>query len=261
MQQPADDDRSGIGESVHALLVILVSNAIPVYGVLRLHWSVANVLALFWIENLLIAVVTCAGIVLHRRATRTLGHRRAGQLGDAPSERLGSGSLLHDYASIAVFFTLAHGVFVAVLLYAQAGDPAWQLSLPALRNGVAMLVAALSAGLLTDLPALRRRPFALLRTQVRRRLGRVFVLHVAIVLGAWTLVATGPTPAFLYVLIGLKTVWELTLAGAPERAPLPPSPDARSADAARVAAWAAAVDGARRRANEDEQTLPARQEP
>ena len=247
-------DRARMTDRLLAVGIVLVTNAIPLYGVLRLRWSVANLLALFWIENLLIAVATCIGIAAHRRATRMLGHRRAGQLGAAPSDRLGSGSLLHDYASIAVFFTLAHGVFVAAVLYAQADDPQWSLSLPALRNGVAMLAAALAAGLVADLPALRRRRFAVLRVQVQRRLGRVFVLHVAIVLGAWTLAATDSGPAFLYVLIGLKTVWELALACAPERAGAPPPPDLRGADAAaRVAAWNAAMEGARRRAIEDEQ--------
>lgn len=254
-RQPVDAaDWARIADRMIAIVVVLVTNAIPVYGVLCLHWSIANVLVLFWIENLLIALATCTAIAVHRRSTRALGHRRAGQLGDAPSDRLGSGSLLHDYASIAVFFTLAHGVFVAAVLYAQAGAPQWQLALPALRNGATMLIAVLATGFMADLPALRRRPFAALRCQVRRRLGRVFVLHVAIVLGAWLLVALDSSPAFLFLLIGLKAAWELTLAGAPERLPAPPPPDLSGKDAAaRVRAWTAAVDDARRRVVEDEQ--------
>jgi hypothetical protein len=253
-RQPIDAaDWARVADRMLAIVVVLVTNAIPLYGMSRLHWSLANVLALFWIENFLIALATCAAIAVHRRATRMLGHRRAGQLGDAPSDRLGSGSLLHDYASIAVFFTLAHAVFVAAVLYALAGDPKWQIALPALRNGAAMLVTVLAAGFVIDLPALRQRPFGRLRSQVRRRLGRVFVLHVAIVVGAWALAASGSASVFLYVLIGLKTVWELALACAPERAPAPP-PRLHGADAAaRVLAWTAAVEAARRFESEDEQ--------
>jgi hypothetical protein len=246
-------DRARLADRLLAVVVVLVTNAIPIYGVLHLHWSVANVLVLFWIENLLIALATCAGVAVHRRTTRKQGHRRAGQLGDAPSDRLGSGSLLHDYASIAVLFTLAHGVFVAAALYAQAGDPKWHLSLSALRNATALLVAVLATGFASDLPALRRRSFALLRSQVRRRLGRVFVLHVSIVVGALTLAAVESAPAFLYVLIGIKTMWELALACAPESTPAPRLPDPHRLDAARVLAWSAALDAARRRDGEDEQ--------
>ncbi|HEY6941653.1 DUF6498-containing protein [Dokdonella sp.] len=271
------DQRVGIGgptlvERVQAAVVVLVTNAIPVYGVLRLHWSVANVVVLFWIENLLVAAFTCLRIAVHRALTRKRGHWRSGQLAASSSDAVGRGaSLLGDYARIAFVFTLAHGVFVlaivAILAHDQAGEPDWQFSWTALRHGALLLVGVLGAGFLADLPGMRERPFAWVRFVVQQRMGRVLVLHLAIIFGMMAMSATHSALGLLFVLIGLKTAWELATTRA--AAPMTDRPPAwalrlgerfgRDKGGAEGLAreWMRDAEASRRRAAEDEETMPA----
>src|SRR5258708_21491936 len=69
------------------LLFVLLVNAIPLYGVKFHGWSALTVVVLYWFENLLIAVFTCARIALHRQLTRKRGHRRKGQLGTQVNDK------------------------------------------------------------------------------------------------------------------------------------------------------------------------------
>lgn len=269
MDQPVGSPTRG--EGVQAALVVLVTNAIPIYGVVRLHWSVANVFVLFWIENLLVAAFTCLRIAVHRALTRKRGHWRSGQLAASSSDTVGRGaSLLGDYARIAFVFTLAHGVFVlaitAILAHNQAGEPNWHFSWSAFRQGVLLLVGVLATGFLADLPGMRGRPFAWLRFAVQQRMGRVLILHLAIIFGMMAMAATDSALGPLFVLVGLKTAWELATPRAPA-----PMPDQPPAWALRIGArfgkdkggaegfareWKRDAAASRRRAAEDEETMP-----
>jgi hypothetical protein len=267
------DDRSAIGDRVVAIFVVLVTNAIPVYGVLRLHWSVANVLVLFWIENLLVAAFTCLRIAAHRALTLKRGHWRQGQLGAMSSDAVGRGAtLLGDYATIAFVFTLAHGVFVLAITFIlghnQPNEPNWLFSFGALRQGVLLLFGVLAVSFLADLPGMRQRRFAWIRLVVQQRMGRVLVLHLAIIFGMMAMGATNSALGLLFVLIGLKTLWELATTRAP--APMPDRPPAwalrlgerfgkdKGGAEAFVRDWKRDAEVSRRRAAEDEEAMPAR---
>jgi len=277
MDQPANAGRSAFGDRLYAVFIVLVTNAIPVYGVMQLHWSVANVLVLFWIENLLVAVFTCLRIAVHRALTRKRGHWRAGQLGAESSDEVGRGSsLLSEYATIAFVFTLAHGVFVVAITFIlgqnQPGEPNWQFSFGALRQGVLLLAGVLAAGFLADLPGMRQRPFAWIRLVVQQRMGRVLVLHLAIIFGMMGMAWSGSPMAVLYVLIGLKTLADLlgvATRGAPkiEDSDTPPPvwtmkmADKLGKDKGGATGflkkWEAERDQVRKNAIEDEKPMPA----
>jgi len=272
MDQPANTGRPAPWDRSYAIIIVLITNAIPVYGVMRLHWSVANVLVLFWIENLLVAVFTCLRIAVHRALTRKRGHWRAGQLGAESSDRFGRGmGLLRDYATIAFVFTLAHGVFVVAITFIlghnQPGEPNWQFSFGALRQGMLLLAGVLAAAFLADLPGMRQRPFAWIRLVVQQRMGRVLVLHLAIIFGMAAMGAMNSALGLLFVLIGLKTLWELATTRAP--APMPDKPPAwalrigerfgkdKGGAEGFAREWKRDAEAARRRAAEDEKTMPA----
>src|SRR3954470_24788495 len=63
------------------LVFVLLVNAVPLYGIKYLGWSIGTVLLLYWVESVLVAVFTCARIALHRALTRKSGHWRTGSLG------------------------------------------------------------------------------------------------------------------------------------------------------------------------------------
>jgi len=256
------------------LLFVLLVNAVPLYGVKYLDWSVGTVLMLYWLENLLIAVFTCARIVLHRALTRKRGHWRTGQLGSKVNGKQSGQGLLGEYAVIAFVFTLAHGIFVVAIVFLigeNRPDVAnWQFSADQFRIGALQMLAVLSADFLADALPMRSRSFAWIKAYVGQRMGRVLVLHLAIIFGMWAMAASDSPLAVLYVLIALKTLWDLAATGASAKtAALPAEPPGwalklanatakgKGGAASMQADWKRSREQMQHAAIEDEQVMPA----
>lgn len=212
-----------------ACIVVLLVNAVPVVGVLYHGWSVASVLVLYWFENLLVAACTCIRIAVHRRLTRKRGHWRDGQLGVSSDGKPVRGGLLTEYATGAFVFTFAHGVFVAIIVFAlgheDADEPMWAFSLQQVGYGALVVAAMLIVELAFDLATIRSRSYAWMQEQARRRMGRVVILHVVIIFGLAAVVMTGSPLGIIFLLVGLKTLTELGTAAAGERTGDEPAAD------------------------------------
>jgi hypothetical protein len=259
---------------VVSLLFALLVNAIPLYGVHNLGWSASTVIALYWVENLAIAVFTCARIALHRKLTRKRGHWRGGTMGVKVNDKLVTSGLLGEYAVMAFVFTLAHGVFVAAFVFIGAsnhGDsPAWQFSREQFTLGLQWLLVALVLEFLLDAATLRSRSFAWIKAYVGQRTGRVLIMHFVIIIGMFAMMATESPFAMLYVLIALKTLWDVfasTASGRPQALPTePPGWVASLADKTAKGKhgaqemqreWTRNRDNMIRAAQEDEEVMPA----
>jgi hypothetical protein len=254
------------------LLFVLLVNAVPLYGVKQLGWSASTVVVLYWFENLLIAFFTCARIALHRKLTRKRGHWRQGQLGTKVGNQPSTRGLLGEYATMAFVFTFAHGIFVfgftAIAADSRGSDPRFAFSSAQFWQGAQWMALALVADFLVDAATMRGRSFAWIRAYVDRRMGRVLIMHLAIIFGMWGMMATESPFAVLYVLIALKTLWDLASANAGGKSnALPDEPPAwalkigaqqhgRSIEAQR-AEWKRTVEEHKRSALEDEQVVPA----
>ena len=256
------------------MLFVLLVNAVPLYGVKFLGWSVGTVLILYWLENLLIAVFTCARIWLHRRLTRKRGHYRTGTLGSQVNGKPSGQGLLGEYAVVAFVFTLAHGIFVVAIVFLfgeNRPDVAnWQFSFEQFRVGALQMLAVLTTDFAVDALQMRSRSFAWIKAYVGQRMGRVLVLHLAIIFGMWAMAASDSPLAVLYVLIALKTLWDLAASGASAKAEaLPAEPPAWALKLANAAAkkkggandlqadWKRSREQIQRAAIEDEQVMPA----
>jgi uncharacterized membrane protein (GlpM family) len=256
------------------MLFVLLVNAVPLYGVKYLDWSIGTVLILYWLENLLIAVFTCARIALHRTLTRKRGHWRTGQLGTKVNDRPSTRGLLGEYAVMAFVFTFAHGIFVFAIVFLigeNRPDVAnWQFSADQFRVGALQMIAVLSADFVVDALSMRSRSFAWIKAYVGQRMGRVLVLHLAIIFGMWAMIASDSPLAVLYVLIGLKTLWDLAASNASAKADTLPADapawalkfaDAVAKDKGGAkemqADWKRSREQMQRAAIEDEQVMPA----
>lgn len=259
---------------VFSLLFALLINAIPLYGVKVLGWSASTVVGLYWFENVLVAVFTCARIALHRKLTRKRGHWRGGTIGVKVNDKLLTSGLLAEYATLAFTFTFAHGIFVGGFLLIAADNhsdnPLWQFSREQFVQGAQWMTAAIVAEFLLDAATIRSRSFAWLRAYVGRRTGRVLIMHLTIIFGMGAMMATESPFAVLYALIAFKTLWDLgaSAAGA-NPGSLPDEPPAwlgkvgdsvgkDQGGAAKMRAdWKRKVEQQRRAALEDEQVMPA----
>jgi hypothetical protein len=274
---PLSADAPGRSSRLAGFAVVVLVNAVPLAGVLRYGWSVTNVLLLYWVENLLIAVCTCIRIAAHRRLTRKRGHWRGDQLGIRSGNQPLRSGLLGEYATGAFVFTFAHGIFVAVIVFAMgrshAAEPIWRLSPTAVGIGVLVIAAMLAIELLADLATIRSRSFAWISDLARRRMGRVVVLHLAIIFGILAMVMTDSPLGILYVLVGLKALAELggVAAGKPKAAAAttaavePPAWALKVADrigrdkggaAMLKARWKQDTEAERRQAIADEEAMP-----
>jgi Family of unknown function (DUF6498) len=213
------------------LLFVLLINAVPLVGVRYYGWSASTIVVLYWCENLLNVFFTCARIALHRKLTRKRGYWRGGQLGTSVNNKPSTAGLLGEFAVASIVFTLAHGVFVFAFTLIAAGnhpdDPLWAVSKPQLLQGLQWMAVLMVAEFLIDAATIRTRSFAWIKAYVGQRMGRVIIMHLTIIFGMGAMMMTESPFAVLYVLIGLKTLWDLAASNASAKAAeLPPEPPA-----------------------------------
>ncbi len=277
MDNVAPDARGAARPSkAPAVALVLLVNAVPLVGVLYFGWSAINVLVLYWFENLLIAVCTVLRLVMHRRWTRKRGYwRRSNRLGMKVNDKPVQMGLVGEYALGAFGFTLAHGVFVAAIAFIvrqnYPDQAMWQLSWDQVARGALAIAAFLGIELASDLARIRGASFAALRDYALGRMGRIVVLHLALVFGMFAMAMSNSPMGVLYVLIALKTGSDLfgvaargAARPAADDAP-PPAWTMKLADrlgkdkggaAGFLKQWQAEREQARKDAAEDEEPMP-----
>jgi hypothetical protein len=184
---------------VRFLFVFLI-NLIPVGGVVFLSWDAGAILILYWIENVIIGALTLPRIVMAQGA---VPHRQGGQR----ESRAGLGCFFVIHYGI---FTLVHGVITLVLAarfvtedaVGLQGDLGWAVAATAILHGVAFFRDWIRPRKwLTASPAF----------EMMRPYGRIFVLHITIILGAWGLSELSAPTWTVLVLCLLKAVLELII--------------------------------------------------
>lgn len=236
-------------------IVLLVANAIPLVGVYFFGWSLLTILVLYWLENGIVGFWNVARILLAQGAAVT-GSR---DIGATPGfvRVFGSARLpAAGRAAIATFFLvhygifwLVHGIFVFALpSFLDAGsnrilvgcgdeDPFGNLQAcggpfgDLVWSNIAIAGAALflshGASFLFNYLGGGEYRTASPTGQMGAPYGRVVVLHLTIILGAFAVALLGSPVGALLLLVGLKTAFDLGLHLREHRAAvpaLPPSP-------------------------------------
>lgn len=180
-----------------AVLYALLMNGLPLVEVVASGRSPAILLLLYWFETVLLLVTGVVRIVVHRRATRRAGHyvsiatAQDANAGAAETRRaLGDeNAYLRSFLSITAIFTLAHGLFVLLLvfLFKVAGPVSWD----DVRVALVYAVGVQAAFLAWDLPRIAHWTFAELSRNVGVVSLRVLVTQLGLIFGIAAMGITG----------------------------------------------------------------------
>lgn len=200
-----------------SFVAIVLSNLIPVFGVAFLGWDAVQILILYWVENLVIGILTLPRIL----AARAPDIRQQGTHDPFAQAQVAG---LGNRAFTGCFFVVHYGIFCighAVFAFMLAGDfveregagapGVWERTF----GSSGFYWAILAIAVLNVVSQVRdwwvpgKWREAIPTVEMFRPYGRIFVLHITVLLGAWVLASThAPTYAVLLLCV-LKAVAEL----------------------------------------------------
>ena len=217
-----------VSSSYGAVVALIAANLIPLAGVLFLGWNVWSILVLYWIENGIVGVVNIMKMARAQGPDTT--DRTAIAQNPVPSgARI---ALIPFFVIHYGLFWFVHGIFVLTLpiftgMFATAAstfgedptgsffpfeDPGRQR--PGLDGGAILFGAvalAISHGVSFVWNFLRGGEYR--RISAARQMfapyGRLFALHLTIILGAIAVIFTGAPAAAVAILVAAKTALDL----------------------------------------------------
>lgn len=193
------------------LLTVLGLNSVPALGWFVGNWPPGTMLLVYWFETVAASLLIAVRILLHRRLTDHAGHQR--YLAPQAEKGVRPVSFLRSYLPVTLMFSGAHLVFLLVLAFvltANGYGSDVQANLRQVGIGCGSALAWLVAGLLLDLPLLRKRPFLWLERMAQRNLGRVFVVHLTLIAGMAAAAYFKEAHGFFAVFVVLKTLADLS---------------------------------------------------
>jgi hypothetical protein len=226
-----------VASSTGAVVALIVANAIPLFGVLFLGWNVWMILIVYWLEN---GVVGFFNVLKILRAEGAILPSSGWTMNGRPMSAVGRGAIAGFFLIHYGLFWLVHGLFVLTLpmfagLRSMFAEPTFPIPGegqfvdgayigPALDPGaslasgfqlgpilLAVIALAVSHGLSFWFNYLGRGEYR--RTSPAAQMfapyGRLFVLHITIILGGIAIAITGAPAAAVAVLVVLKTAMDI----------------------------------------------------
>ena len=185
-------------------LFIVLVNLVPVAGVVFLAWDAGAILILYWIENVIVGFLTLPRILMAQGA---IPQREGGK----PESRAGLGCFFIIHYGV---FTLVHGVITLVVVAGFVtedqtqvwpdGGLLWAIALTAALHGLAFF---------RDWIRPRQWRTASPTFEMFRPYGRIFVLHITVLLSAWGMAELAAPTWTVLILCLLKAALELILEG------------------------------------------------
>jgi hypothetical protein len=189
-----------VNSSTAAVAALVVFNLIPLGGVLWLGWDLMLILTLYWIENGIVGVINVPKILMARgTASESDGFRINGRPASSLSRSRAAGFFALHYGG----FWIGHGVFVLAFIPVMTGQPAGP-DLGALAVGATGLAISHSVSFWTNYVG-QREYLAISPGKVMNQpYGRLVVLHLTIIFGAFVSIFLGTPIGSLLVLVILK---------------------------------------------------------
>ena len=174
------------------LFLVGGQNAVPLSGWFLGGWTPGTTLTLFWFENLALSLFLAARIAAHWTATHKRGH---------------DDGFLKTFLLTSLAFTLAHGVFLFVILGLMLKETVNREDVIA---GLQWMLAAQVASLAFDLWNIGGWPFAEIRVRADWMMGRVILVHVSILFGMFLFMWIGQPWWFFSIFLGLKAMLDIS---------------------------------------------------
>jgi ABC-type xylose transport system permease subunit len=199
-----------------SLIVLLCANAVPIFGVLFLGWTVLPLILVYWLENVVIG-----------------GFNVLKMLSAKPSQPVFWLAKLFLVPFFIVHFggfTYVHGALV-LAIFGSSGPKTFDLmttvpaAIRANHLGWAVLSLVLSHGLSFYWNYIKNGEYqrASLDVLMMQPYARVFILHFAVLIGGWIVMTLGSPTLALVLLVVLKTAADLRAHRA-ERRKFAPAP-------------------------------------
>jgi hypothetical protein len=186
-----------------SVLALIAANAFPLVGVFLFHWDVFPLLLLFWSENVIIGFFNAVKML----AAQSEGTQWSAKLFLVPFFTFHYG-----------MFTFVHGVFVITLfgggLKAGASFPSPEMFVRLVREqhltwAVLGLFASHAVSFCHNFIAGGEFRRARINALMGQPYGRLFVLHITILLGGFLMMALHSPVAGLALLVVLKILLDL----------------------------------------------------
>ena len=187
-------------------LVLAFVNMVPVIGVIIWGWSVFEIVALYWAENLIIGALNIPRIFLARAGPE-----------EAKPSLVRKGFLALFFTVHYGIFCLVHGVFVFFLLGEKASSESFFPGFPEVTGEVVGTMGwAFTFLWLSHLFSffwnyIGQREYRTTRAATRlfQPYGRIVILHIAILFGGFAIEMLGAPMILLLILIAGKTALDL----------------------------------------------------
>ncbi len=192
----------GIAELTQpSVVTLLIANAVPLLGVLFLGWSIFPLLVLFWLENVIVGFINVLKMLF---ASPKSAGQWVAKLGAIPF-------FCFHYG----MFTFVHGIFVFLMFgglmmdnpeFPTTGNIAQVFDFYQLWWGFLALFLSHLISFIFNYIGKGEYKQTKLNELMQEPYGRVVVLHVTIILGAFLIGVFGSPIFALILLIALKTV-------------------------------------------------------
>ena len=211
-------DAYRVNSSRVAVALLVLSNLIPLIGVLWLGWNLMLILALYWIENGIVGVINVLKILM-ARGTAEPSMRVS--INGRPATDLSRTGMAGFFCLHYGIFWVVHGIFVFTFIPLMTGMVDTSSSsatpfdalpdLPVLVFGTLGLAVSHGVSFWSNYIG-GREYLALSPAAVMiQPYGRLVILHVTIIVGAFVSIALGTPLGSLLVLVVLKTALDLAL--------------------------------------------------
>ena len=209
--------------STAALVALVAFNLLPLVGVLFLDWDLLSILVLYWLESGVVGLLNVPKMLLAARygPTDPTAAATASAL-PAGSRALAGGCLVPFFLFHYGMFWFVHGIFVFLLpAFAVIGGGtvgggvspfgAQGVDLRIVVPGALALAASHVVSFVYNFLGRKEYLNTTVSAQMMAPYGRVVVLHVTILGGAFLVAALGTPVAALAVMVALKTAIDLGL--------------------------------------------------